>query len=129
MNDHRPITAILTAAQLDRVLEQLWAEFADVPMNPETECMDAPFLHFPAGTEREDIWHWFDERYSLGVVNLLYGGDENCDSQMEQSITLKEICPECSTRDCMYNCSGICYALLSAGQAPYAGETCKRQNI
>ncbi len=57
----------------DAELEKLWAEFADVPMNPETECMEAPFLGFPAGTPREDIWHWFDERYSKGVASLLYG--------------------------------------------------------
>ena len=45
----------------DAELEQLWHEFADVPMNPDTEEMEAPFMHFPVGTPREDIWHWFDE--------------------------------------------------------------------
>ena len=34
---------------------------------------------FPAGTEREEIWHWFDEHYYGGVVTLLYG--ENLDSE------------------------------------------------
>jgi len=57
----------------DKELEKLWSEFGDVPMNPETECMDEEFLGFPAGTHREDIWHWFDERHSKGVVYLLYG--------------------------------------------------------
>lgn len=57
----------------DAELERLWAEFGDVPMNPETECMDEPFLGFPAGTHREDIWHWFDERHSRGVAYLLHG--------------------------------------------------------
>ena len=57
----------------DAELERLWAEFGDVPMNPETECMDEPFLGFPAGTHREDIWHWFDERHTLGVAYLLNG--------------------------------------------------------
>ena len=55
----------------DAELERLWAEFGDVPMNPETECMDAPFLGFPAGTHREEIWHWFDERHSQGVAYLM----------------------------------------------------------
>lgn len=35
--------------------------------------MDEPFLGFPAGTHREDIWHWFDERHSRGVAYLLHG--------------------------------------------------------
>lgn len=37
-------------AERDKVLENMWHEFADVPMNPETECMEASFLDFPAGT-------------------------------------------------------------------------------
>ena len=56
----------------DERLEELWSDFGDVPMDPETECMEAPFLHFPAGTHREIIWHWFDERYTGGVYSLLY---------------------------------------------------------
>ena len=64
---------IETLAERDAKLESLWAEFGDVPMDPKTECMEAPFLDFPAGTAREDIWHWFDERHSNGVAYLLYG--------------------------------------------------------
>jgi len=64
---------IETLAERDAKLESLWAEFGDVPMDPKTECMEAPFLDFPVGTPREDIWHWFDERHSKGVAYLLYG--------------------------------------------------------
>lgn len=65
-----------TLVERDTALEKLWEEFGDVPMNPETECMEAPFLDFPAGTFREDIWRWFDERHSKGVAYLMYGGTE-----------------------------------------------------
>lgn len=51
-------------------LEKLWRQFGDVPMNPETECIEEDFLHFPAGTNRMDIWHWFDEQHSVGVAYL-----------------------------------------------------------
>ena len=70
------IKAMAPAATLrdrDAKLELLWDKFGDVPMNPETECMGEPFLGFPAGTHREDIWHWFDERHSRGVAYLLNG--------------------------------------------------------
>lgn len=67
---------IETLAERDAKLEQLWNEFSDVPMNPETECMEEQFLAFPVGTHREVIWHWFDKRYSKGVAHLLYGGSE-----------------------------------------------------
>lgn len=63
-----------TIAERDARLEELWDAFGDVPMNPETEKIEEDFLMFPAGTDREDIWHWFDERYSKGVHSLLYGG-------------------------------------------------------
>ncbi len=64
-----------TLQERDKILENLWAEFSDVPMDPETERMEAAFLGFPAGTPREDFWHWFDERHSKGVSYLLYGVD------------------------------------------------------
>ena len=62
-----------TLHERDAVLERLWKQFTDIPMNPDTEKMEEPFMDFPAGTAREDIWHWFDERHSKGVVYLLYG--------------------------------------------------------
>ena len=55
----------------DAELEELWDEFGDVPMNPETECIETPWFIFSSGTYREDIWHWFDERYNTGVAGLM----------------------------------------------------------
>ena len=65
------------AARDDRVKQakEHWLEFDDVPMNPETECIEAPFLHFPAGTHREEIWNWFEEYYRVPVYDLLYDFD------------------------------------------------------
>lgn len=55
-------------------VEALWEEFGDVPMNPETECIEEPWNGFPAGTNREEIWHWFEETFSVSVDDLMYGG-------------------------------------------------------
>ena len=52
----------------------MWDYFEDVPMNPETEQIEAPFYHFPAGTSRMKIWEWFDARWPRGVYNLIYEG-------------------------------------------------------
>ena len=49
-----------TLRERDALLEELWKRFGDVPMDPSTETMEAPFLDFPAGTSRVDIWRWFD---------------------------------------------------------------------
>lgn len=32
------------------------------------------FLGFPEGTDRIEIWHWFDENYPEGVAALMNGG-------------------------------------------------------
>lgn len=59
----------------DEQLKLLWVYFGDVPMN-EQEEIEEPFLGFEAGTDRMDIWHWFDEHYSKGVVQLIYDVEE-----------------------------------------------------
>lgn len=51
-----------------------WNEFTDVPMDAETECIESEFEGFPAGTHREEIWHWFEETFGIRVYDLLYGG-------------------------------------------------------
>lgn len=65
-----------TLSERDKRLEELWQDFGDIPMDPETECIEEPFLMFQPGTCRYDIWHWFDERHSKGVRFLLYGEED-----------------------------------------------------
>lgn len=62
----------LDKTERDRTLERLWEQFEDIPMNPETECIEEQFLGWWPGTKREEIWHWFDEQHSKGVAYLLY---------------------------------------------------------
>lgn len=56
----------------DSMIEGLWDNFEDVPMDPETECIEEEFANWPKGTDRETIWHWFDRMHSKGVHYLLY---------------------------------------------------------
>lgn len=74
---HDGLTEIETLRERDAELEELWGKFGDIPMNPETECIEEPFMGWATGTHREEIWHWFDERHSKGVVYLLYGVTAN----------------------------------------------------
>lgn len=54
-------------------IKDLWLEFGDVPMDPETECIEIEWHGFPAGTHREDIWHWFEETFDISVAeDLMY---------------------------------------------------------
>lgn len=61
-----------------RQAKNLWMEFGDVPMNPETEEIEEKWQDFPAGTHREDIWHWFEEKFNLSVAEDLMG----CEAEM-----------------------------------------------
>ena len=51
----------------DLMIENLWKELEDVLMNPETENIEEDWFIFPKGTNRDEIWHWFDEHHSKGL--------------------------------------------------------------
>ena len=113
----------MSLKQRDVELEALWDEFTDVPMNPDTEKMEGTFLHFPAGTPREDIWHWFDERYSKGIAALLYGRGEDNTATIATLTYRNELCCECDSELCAFaDASGICRAPFITGAAPRIHE-------
>lgn len=60
----------------DEQIEKLWDELEDIPFDEDSntgELLISEDWHiFTTGTEREEIWHWFDDNHSKGVVWLLY---------------------------------------------------------
>ena len=56
-------------------IELLWQEF-DVPTNDLEEILES-FCGWCVFTDREEIWHWFDEQYARwGGVHALMFPDE-----------------------------------------------------
>lgn len=56
-------------------LEELWAKLGDVPVDNDDKT-ESGFHIWPAGTDKYEIWRWFDEMYSKwGGVNALVYGD------------------------------------------------------
>lgn len=55
-------------------IQKKWDELEDVPFNEQEykPVLSEDWFIFDKGTEREDIWHWFDEYHSKGVFWLLY---------------------------------------------------------
>ena len=52
-------------------LNSLWYDLGDVPTTYEgddVDCIELPFLHFPVGTHREEIWHWFESQNPEFIV-------------------------------------------------------------
>ena len=60
-----------TLKERDALLEEQWKRFKKIPVNPDTEKLEKPFMDFPAGTDRLTIWKWFDERHSKGASYLM----------------------------------------------------------
>lgn len=52
-------------------IRELWQQLGDVPVNEEDE-IDEDFDIWEKGTDKFEIWHWFDEKYEQGVYKLLY---------------------------------------------------------
>lgn len=97
----------------DIELERLWNEFANVPINPETEKLEEAYLYFPAGTDREDVWHWFDNRHSKGIGHLMYNDGIDRTNEIAQLMFLKQFCFECESASCQFNHRGECrFALV-----------------
>ena len=56
-------------------LRMMWEQFSDIPIGFTDDNIQEEFLGFPVGTDRFDIWHWFDERYAGGVHTLMEDAD------------------------------------------------------
>lgn len=115
-------TDMATLSDRDKKLEKLWEQFGDVPMDSETECIDEPFLNWNAGTHREEIWHWFDERHSKGVAYLLYRDGVDRTDVHAKMVYLKEMCRSCELTSCRYNHNEECRYVLVHEIAPQPVE-------
>lgn len=107
-----------TLRERDTQLEKLWKQFGDIPMNPDTEKMEESFMDFPAGTDREEIWHWFDERHSKGVAYLLCNEDVSNAASITSLLHCQKLCTECCSETCVFNSQGICMAPFLTGRKP-----------
>ena len=55
---------------MDEKLVHLWGLFDDIPINEEEE-IEEDFLVWPTGTDRFEIWKWFDVHHSKGITHLI----------------------------------------------------------
>ncbi len=61
----------------DELVRSWWEQFGDIPINEEDETLDEDFIipdvvTFEKGTDKEDVWHWFDNEYSNGLYRLMF---------------------------------------------------------
>ena len=56
-----------------------WDRLGNIPVSEgndevEADTIEEPFLHFPVGTHREEIWHWFEAQHPDFVVGEVMQG-------------------------------------------------------
>ena len=59
---------------VDNKLRMAWEALSDIPVDDDGN-LEEPFCPIPLftkGTNREEIWAWFDALYSGGVAELMY---------------------------------------------------------
>lgn len=69
-------------------LHALWAKFGDTPTGDsgdKADCLEEPFQHFPIGTHREDVWHWFEAQHPDFIVGDVMQGIRRTDAQVGQA--------------------------------------------
>ena len=54
-------------------LNEWWDEFSEMPVDND-DRIERAFHIFEKGTDRMEIWKWFDEQCPNGLVNDLLGG-------------------------------------------------------
>ena len=60
---------------------QLWEEFGDIPINDDDE-IEEEFLEFEVGTDRFEIWHWFEDTFDDFACHKALNGDyENMEDE------------------------------------------------
>ena len=52
-------------------VEELWKQLGDIPVNEDGE-IEANYLRFSVGTDREDIWDWFEDFFGISVTSLMF---------------------------------------------------------
>jgi len=61
----------------EEVAKGIWQELGDVPVNEDGEIEEdwntGIGKFFFEGTDREDIWHWFEDFFNLSVAKDLMG--------------------------------------------------------
>ena len=54
----------------DDISKYLWQLLGHTFIDEDGNILES-FLHFEIGTDREDIWHWFEETFNLSVAKDL----------------------------------------------------------
>lgn len=49
-----------------------WSALGDIPVDEDGEYTEEDFLHFPAGSEVLDIWHWIEHKFDISIGETFF---------------------------------------------------------
>lgn len=52
----------------------IWEDLGQTPVNDDGQIEEI-FGGFPAGTDREEIWHWIEATFDVSVHELMFPGE------------------------------------------------------
>ena len=77
--DKNTIEQIADPTHRNQKLQKLWNELGDVSFDFTEEHPDGILAEnwagFEVGTDKYEIWHWFDDQYSEGIYHLMFPKD------------------------------------------------------
>jgi hypothetical protein len=47
---------------------ELWEMLSKITVI--NDCIEQDFLNFPIGTDKIEIWHWFEESFNTSIKNI-----------------------------------------------------------
>lgn len=62
----------LTEEEYDNTLDKIWEQLGDITINENGTVIEQDFYIWKKGTEKEKIWHWFDDRLKEGIGNRYF---------------------------------------------------------
>lgn len=62
----------LTEEEYDNTLDKIWEQLGDITINENGTIIEQDFYIWKKGTEKEKIWHWFDDRLKEGIGNRYF---------------------------------------------------------
>lgn len=71
-NDFLKMYSYLTEEEYENTIDKLWEELGNVYVDETSVYIDQDFYIWKKGTEKEEIWHWFDVRVTGGIGNKYF---------------------------------------------------------
>ncbi|WP_368221754.1 hypothetical protein [Blautia wexlerae] len=70
VNEELEISKLTLQETIDKNIESLWKEFESVPVDRNGN-LRATWYAFPKGTNKNDVYDWFNRHYSKGLAYLM----------------------------------------------------------